>query len=70
MSEYIVIYEQAESGAWGAYLPDAPDLVTLGESRAEIADGIKEALDANALDLRERGLPLPEPHHSSGTIAA
>ena len=27
MSEYVVIYEEAEGGAWGAYLPDVPGVV-------------------------------------------
>ena len=33
MSEYAVIYEQAEEG-WGAYLPDLPGVVALGDSRS------------------------------------
>jgi predicted RNase H-like HicB family nuclease len=70
MSEYVVIYEQAEDGAWGAYLPDLPGVVALGITRDEVAEGIREALDAYVHDLGERGLALPEPHHSSGTIAA
>lgn len=24
MSEYVVIYEQADDGGWGAYIPDLP----------------------------------------------
>ena len=30
MSEYVVIYEQAEDGGWGAYIPDLPGVVALG----------------------------------------
>lgn len=48
MSEYVVIYEQAEDGARGAYPPDLPGVVALGASRAEVADGIREALTAYA----------------------
>lgn len=70
MSEYLVIYEQAEDGDWGAYIPDLPGVVALGESRDSVADGIKEALAAYAEDISERGLTLPTPHHSAGTIAA
>ena len=69
MSEYLVIYEQAEDGGWGAYLPDLPGVVALGNTRDEVAVGIKEALSAYADDLRERGLALPVAHHSAGTIA-
>lgn len=70
MSEYMVIYEQAEDGGWGAYIPDLPGVVALGESRAEVAELIQEALSAYADDLRLRGETLPVPHHAAGTAAA
>jgi predicted RNase H-like HicB family nuclease len=70
MSEYVVIYEQADDGGWGAYLPDLPGVVALGASRDEVADRIREAVAAYAEDLRERGRPLPLPHHAAGTVAA
>jgi predicted RNase H-like HicB family nuclease len=70
MSDYVVIYEQADDGGWGAYLPDLPGVVAIGTSRAEVADRIQEALSAYAEDLRERGGSLPAPHHAAGTAAA
>jgi predicted RNase H-like HicB family nuclease len=70
MSEYVVIYEQAEDGGWGAYMPDLPGVVALGATRAEVAQRIKEALSAYSEDLRERGQSLPAPHHTAGTVAA
>ena len=68
MSEYLVIYEQAEDGGWGAYLPDLPGVVALGATRTEAAERIKEALSAYSEDLRERGESLPTPHHVAGTV--
>ena len=70
MSEYVVIYEQAEDGGWGAYLPDLPGVVALGASRDEVADRIQEAVTTYAQDLRERARPLPLPRHAAGTVAA
>ena len=70
MSEYVVIYEQAEDGGWGAYLPDLPGVVALGSTRSEVADRIQEALGAYSEELRERGESLPVPHHAAGTVAA
>ena len=70
MSDYVVIYEQADDGGWGAYLPDLPGVVAIGTSRAEVADRIQEALNAYAEDLRERGGSMPTPHHAAGTVAA
>jgi predicted RNase H-like HicB family nuclease len=70
MSEYVVIYEQAEDGGWGAYLPDLPGVVGLGATRAEAAERIREALAAYVDDLQRRGQTLPAPHHVAGTVAA
>jgi len=70
MSEYVVIYEQADDGGWGAYIPDLPGVVALGSTRAEVAERIQEALSAYAEDLYQRGVPLPNPHHVAGTAAA
>jgi len=70
MSEYVVIYEQADDGAWGAYIPDLPGVVALGSTREEVGARISEALAAYSEDLRGRGQSLPAPHHVAGTIAA
>ena len=70
MSEYVVIYERAEDGGWGAYLPDLPGVVALGATREQAAERIKEALSAYAEDLHERGGSLPVPQHTTGTVAA
>jgi predicted RNase H-like HicB family nuclease len=70
VSEYVVIYEEAEDGAWGAYLPDLPGVVALGSDRAEVSERLKDALAAYTDDLRERGEELPAPHHVVGMIAA
>lgn len=70
MTEYVVIYEEAEDGGWGAYLPDLPGVVALGSTRDEVVDRIKEALAAYTEDLQERGETLPAPHHVAGTVAA
>ena len=70
MNEYVVIYEQAADGGWGAYLPDLPGVVALGTTREEATERIQEALAAYAEDLQQRGRSLPVPHHATGTVAA
>lgn len=69
MSEYVVIYEQATDGGWGAYIPDLPGVVALGSTRLQVAQRIQEALSAYADDMRRRGRQLPVPHHAAGTVA-
>lgn len=70
MSEYVVIYEQADDGGWGAYMPDLPGVVALGATRSEVAERMREALAAYVDDARRRGQALPAPHHAAGTLAA
>ncbi|MGI8462064.1 MAG: type II toxin-antitoxin system HicB family antitoxin [Solirubrobacterales bacterium] len=69
MSEYVVIYEQAEDGGWGAHLPDLPGVVALGQTRGEVERGIYEALEAYAVEARQNGCPLPVPVHQVGTVS-
>ena len=70
MSRYVVVYEQAEGGGWGAYLPDVPGVVALGATRDEVSAGIREALDAYAHELAVLGDVLPEPAAEADTIEA
>ena len=70
MSEYIVIFEQAIDGGWGAYLPDLPGVIALGDSRVEVEDRIQEALQAYADEMRSLGRDLPEPVHAAGIAHA
>jgi predicted RNase H-like HicB family nuclease len=67
MTEYVVIYERADDGGWGAYMPDLPGVVALGTTRQQVQERIQEALAVYAEDLRESGEPLPEPIHTAGT---
>ncbi len=70
MSEYVVIYEQAEDGGWGAYLPDLPGVVALGDTRSEVSERIQEALSAFSEELGRRGESLPAPHHAAGIVGS
>jgi len=70
MTEYLIIYERGEDGAWGAYSPDVPGCVAAGESREEVEHLMREALPDHVAMMREAGEPVPEPHHLVGMIAA
>lgn len=70
MSQYLVIYEQGEDGGWGAYLPDLPGVVAVGQTRDEVGARIKEAVHAYVADLRERGGSLPDALHDAELISA
>ena len=70
MSEYVVVFERAEDGGWGAYLPDIPGVVALGATREDVAARIREAVEAYASELAALGRPLPKPVAATGTIEA
>jgi predicted RNase H-like HicB family nuclease len=70
MTNYLVIYEQAEDGGWGAHSPDVEGVFALGSTRAEAEARMAEALAAHLSRLREEGLPLPEPRTQAGHVAA
>ena len=58
--KYAVIIEKADTG-FGAYVPDLPGCVALGQTRTEVERLIKEAVARHISDLREQGLPVPTP---------
>jgi predicted RNase H-like HicB family nuclease len=70
MKDYLVIYEQAEDGGWGAHSPDVDRVFALGRTREEVEARMAEALAAHIALLRERGEVPPEPHTDAGHVAA
>jgi predicted RNase H-like HicB family nuclease len=70
MKDYLVIYERAEDGGWGAHSPDVEGVFALGKSREEVERRMAEALSAHLEYLREHGASIPEPHTDAGRVAA
>ena len=66
--QYVVIIEKTE-GSFGAYVPDLPGCVAVGESRDEALELIQDAVEMHLEEMKERGLPIPEPVSSSELIA-
>lgn len=62
--QYMVVIEQGEE-SYGAYVPDLPGCVAVGETREEVLDLIQEAIVLHLEMLKEDGLPIPEPHSKS-----
>ena len=59
--EYVVIVEQGETSV-GAYAPDLPGCVAVGQSRDEAMQRIREAIELHIESLREYGETVPLPH--------
>lgn len=70
MTDYLVIYEQAEDGGWGAQAPDLPGVFALGSSRTECEERMRGAIGLHLEMLRDQGSVIPAPVHTAGYIAA
>src|SRR4051812_35435202 len=60
---YAVIIEEGE-GSFGAYVPDLPGCVAVGETKEETLKLIEEAIEFHLEGLREDAQPIPEPSSS------
>jgi len=64
---YMVVIEKGES-SFGAYVPDLPGCVAVGETEAEVKALIQEAIQIHLEDLSESGAIPPIPHSYSEYI--
>ncbi|MDQ2947561.1 MAG: type II toxin-antitoxin system HicB family antitoxin [Acidobacteriota bacterium] len=64
---YTVIYEKGPT-SWGAYIPDLPGVISVGDSREEVERLIQEAMELHLEGMREEGLPIPVPSSFAGAI--
>jgi len=64
---YTVIYEKGPA-SWGAYVPDLPGVISVGDSRDEVERLIQEAIEIHLEGMREEGLPIPAPSSFAGVI--
>ena len=60
---YAIVIEQGE-GNLGAYVPDLPGCVAVGDTLEETLREIREAIEFHIEGMREDGLPIPEPTSS------
>lgn len=61
--EYVVIIEKGER-SYGAYVPDLPGCIAVGETYEETMQLIREAIQFHLEGLREEGCPVPAPSSS------
>ncbi len=58
--KYAVVFERSPNN-YGAYVPDLPGCVSVGDTWEEMQDMIKEAITFHIEDMLECGEPLPQP---------
>ncbi len=49
---------------WGAFSPNVPGCVAIGDTPEEALASFMEALEVHLDDLREQGLPIPAEYES------
>lgn len=64
---YMVVIEKGET-SWGAYVPDLPGCVAVGETEAEVKQLIQEAIEFHLEDLTETGAAIPPPMSRSDYV--
>jgi predicted RNase H-like HicB family nuclease len=63
---YLVVVEKGPT-SYGAYVPDLPGCIAVGETREEVLASIREAIEFHLEGLKEDGQPIP-PSTSSSEI--
>ena len=66
---YAVVIERGPE-SYGAYVPDLPGVISVGETEADVTANIREAVSLHLEGLRELGSPIPEPRTLVTTIDA
>lgn len=67
--KYLIVIEKSSNG-YGAYVPDLPGCVTVGDTVDEVKANIREAIDLHLEGMREDGEPIPAPSAQSDFVEA
>ncbi len=65
--KYTVIYEKGPT-SWGAYVPDLPGVISVGDSRGEVEHLIQEAIEFHRDGMRKEGIPIPPQSSFAGIV--
>lgn len=57
---YMVVVERGET-SWGAHVPDLPGCIAVGETREEVLELIRDAIDLHIEGLVKDGAQVPKP---------
>ena len=58
---YLIVIERAEDGGYGAWAPDLPGCVALGDTIEDAEHQMREAIAFHLEGLRDQGEPVPAP---------
>ena len=58
---YLIVAERADDGGYGAWAPDLPGCVALGDTIEDAERQMREVIAFHLEGLREQGEPVPAP---------
>jgi predicted RNase H-like HicB family nuclease len=58
---YLIVIERADDGGYGAWAPDLPGCVALGDTIEDAERQMREAIAFHLEGLRDQGEPIPAP---------
>lgn len=61
---YAIVFEKGPT-SFRAYVPDLPGCVAAAETRDEVLELIREAIQLHLDEMRVKGTPIPEPSSST-----
>ncbi len=64
---YMIVIEKGET-SYGAYVPDLPGCVAVGETEEEVKRLIHEAIESHLEDLTESEVHIPPPISQSDYV--
>ena len=64
---YSVVWERP-GDCFGAYVPDLPGCITVGDSQLEIEGSIREAVLSHLAAMRKHGETIPKPRTATGFV--
>jgi predicted RNase H-like HicB family nuclease len=67
MMRYRVVIERGDT-SWGAHVPDFPGCVAVGETRSDVMQFIREAIELHIQSLRDEGLTVPAPNSEGNFV--
>ena len=65
--QYLVVIEHGPT-SFGAYVPDLPGCVAVGETHDEVTTLIHEAIEFHVEGLKSDGQPVPQPSSTSELV--
>lgn len=70
MSSYVILIDPTPDGGYGAWAPDLPGCVALGDTFEECLVEMRAAVAFHLDGMREDGAPIPLPVTKAATVDA